>query len=123
MKTYPWTNSRQCAVVHYVIGVIWDVGFSNADYNEVEFRLLDSETQLFPDKETVTETISELCEKGVLISRMTTYSFYNQDGSLRSVSGEKAVLGLTDKFRTEAMNLMTEILDSTVSRYFSPKKK
>ena len=82
MATYPWVNLRQAKLLQCIIYVIWDIEFSNAHYSEVAFRLLHNEKECFPSKKTITGTIKELSEKGVIKSKMASFITYNRDGTI-----------------------------------------
>jgi predicted transcriptional regulator len=120
MLTYPSISLRQCTVLRHIIEVIWDVGFSNASFNEVVFRLSISEKQLFHSRVSIAKTIRQLCEKGILKRVTTTYFIKAPSETTPRESRPSVVLELSDKFRTESMRVMEEVLQSTMSSHFSP---
>ena len=117
ISTYPLTNVRQSTILHCIFHVIWDVGFDDAMYDEVEIRLSD-EKELFPDKNTIATEISELCNEGIIKSKMSTFHYYDKSG--KKISSPSRVLEVPERFRNEVLNAMTEIFQSTMKRYFSP---
>jgi hypothetical protein len=122
MATYPWVNLRQARVLRCIIHVIWTIEFSNAYYSEVVFRLLLDEKELFPTKKTIAGTIKELSEKGVIKSKMVSAITYNRDGTILRKTRSR-VIEVAEKFRTETIAAMSEVLQSSVSRFLSPEKK
>jgi hypothetical protein len=120
MSTYPLTNVIQSTILHCIFHVIWDIGFDDALYDEVEIRLSDQKT-LFPDKNTIAAGIRELCNKGVIKLKMSTFHFYDKSG--KKISTPSRVIEVPDGFRNEVINAMAEIFQSTMKRYFSPQWK
>ncbi len=59
---------------------------------------------------------------GIIKSRKTKFITKSSDGT-RTTTYNGKVLEVSEKFRTEVMNAMTEILQSTVNGYFSPSSK
>lgn len=121
MATYPWVNLRQAKLLQCIIHVIWDIEFSNAYCSEVVFRLLLDEKECFPSKKTITSTIKELSEKGVIKSKMASFITYNRDGTIFRETRSRVIE--LSKFRTEAIAAMAEVLQSSASRFLSPEKR
>ena len=119
MGTFPSINLRQFAILRCMIHVIWDIGFSNAMYDEVVIRLFLHEKQLFPTKKSIAQSIRELCEKGIVKSTMSTFCTYGNDGKIIK-SRRIRVLELPEKFKNETLNAMKDVVRSTESGYFSP---
>lgn len=119
--TYPWVNLRQARMLRCIIHVIWGIEFSNACYSEVVFRLLLDEKECFPSKKTITGTIKELSEKGVIKSKMASFITYNRDGTIFRETRSRVIE--LSKFRTEAIAAMAEVLQSSASRFLSPEKR
>ncbi len=122
MATYPWVNLRQARVLRCIIHVIWGLEFSNAYYSEVVFRLLLDEKELFPTKKTITGTIKELSEEGVIKSKMASFITYNRDGTIFRKKRSR-VIEISEKFRTETIAAMAQVFQSTMSSFLSPEKK
>src|SRR4249920_2926007 len=76
-STYPWVNLLQNKLLKCAIDVIWTTEFSNADYNEVLYRLLHFEKSLFPSEAVVIDTVNELCERGALECRTSEFRTYD----------------------------------------------
>lgn len=121
ISTYPSINTNQCTVLRCIISVIWDIGFSNASYLEVVYRLRENNKQLFPTTKSITETIRELCRRKIMISKLITYEAQFPDGTIRE--SRSRVLEIPDEFRIECLHAMSEVLESSVSGYLLPEKK
>lgn len=120
MSTYPLINVRQSTILHCIFHVIWDIGFDDAMYDEVEVRLSDEKT-LFPDKSTIASGIRELCNEGIIKSKMSTFHYYDRNG--KKISTPSRVIEVPEVFRDEVLNAMAEIFQSTMKSYFSPQWK
>lgn len=121
-STYPWVNLRQAKLITCVIDVIWTTERTNAMYIEVVYRLLLHERKLFPYYKHVRETIKELCDKGTMKCKISTFTSYNKDRTVLRKSRHK-VLNVPDKFREESINAMAEVLRYRLSGYLLPEKK
>ena len=83
-----------------------------ADFREKTDKLFEKGE----DKE-VEDVVNELCEKGIITSKMTTFTTYNKDGTIKS-STPARILVMCDADRENAIQAMAEVFNSIFTAYF-----
>jgi hypothetical protein len=87
------------------------------DSDAADFR--EKTDELFEkgeDKE-VEDVVNELCKKGIITSKMTTFKTYKKDGTLKS-STPARILVMRDADRENAIQAMAEVFNSIFTAYF-----
>src|SRR5215204_6204252 len=148
LHTYPDLTPKQRYLYKEIIQTIWDLEFSTAPYDEVVIRIyvpeknnptnnpflnmkpekaLDSDAADFREKvdelfekgedKEVEDVVNELCENRIITSEMTAFKTYNNDGTLLA-SRLVRILVMRDADRENAIQAMTEVVNSTFTSYF-----
>ncbi|HKG87938.1 MAG TPA: hypothetical protein VKA95_06395 [Nitrososphaeraceae archaeon] len=87
------------------------------DSDTAEFReKVDELFEKGEDKE-VEDVVNELCENRIITSEMTAFKTYNNDGTLLA-SRLVRILVMRDADRENAIQAMTEVVNSTFTSYF-----
>jgi hypothetical protein len=68
-------------------------------------------------KKKVEYVVNELCEKGIITSKMTTFKTHNNDGTLVATTPAR-ILVMRDADRENAIQAMAEVFNSIFTAYF-----
>jgi hypothetical protein len=87
------------------------------DSHAADFREKSGELFEKGEDKDVEDAVNELCEIGIITSEITTFNLYNKDGKLKSSTPDR-ILRIRDVDKENAMQAMTEVVNSNFTAYF-----